>query len=272
MNLVGKILVFFIFVMSFVFMSFSLVVFGTHTNWKDRVLNPQTGFKAQLDKAKAENQALQAQLDQRVAELTAAQIAALQARAKAETENAALEEELNKLTAQVAQLETARAEATAGFNAAQANLTKLRTEVEQLREDIRVAQQGENEAFVTATTKNQQLLEATSTLANLQARQAELVQQVTELRNKVASSGLPGVAPLAQGKVVDLGNNRIEVSIGSDDGLAVGHRLDVYRGTKYLGRVEIVGVSPDRAVANIMGDYQQGSIQRNDDVFTVRES
>ena len=39
MNLVGKILIVLIFVMSLVFMSFAVAVYATHTNWRLRVMN-----------------------------------------------------------------------------------------------------------------------------------------------------------------------------------------------------------------------------------------
>jgi hypothetical protein len=272
MNLIGKIFVFCIFVMSLVFMAFSVMVYGTHTNWKERVLDPQTGLKKQLDDEKAKNQALTKTLEQREGELTAAQITALQARAKAETENQILRAEVQKLTGEVTQLETARSEATGGFTAAQASLTALTDEVEKLRQEIRDAQQAENTAFVTATEKNQQLLDNLSKLKILEARQAELVQQLTELRSKVASGGAPGTPPAVQGTVLDVRENRIELSIGSDDGLQVGHELDVYRGSKYLGRVRVSGISPDRAVATVLPSYQQGSIQRTDNVIAVRQT
>ena len=37
MNLVGKIFVVCIFVMSMVFASFSIMVYATHTNWRDEI-------------------------------------------------------------------------------------------------------------------------------------------------------------------------------------------------------------------------------------------
>ena len=37
MNLFGKILVFLILIMSFVFMTMALIVYATHTNWKQEI-------------------------------------------------------------------------------------------------------------------------------------------------------------------------------------------------------------------------------------------
>ena len=51
-----------------------------------------------------------------------------------------------------------------------------------------------------------------------------------------------------------------------DDGLQQGHELEVYRDDTYLGRVRIVTVRPDKAVAEVMKDYKRGFIQRGDRV------
>jgi hypothetical protein len=60
----------------------------------------------------------------------------------------------------------------------------------------------------------------------------------------------------------------LEISIGSDDGLRKGHKLEVYRGRSYLGRIEIREVAPDRAVAVILKDYRKGPIKKGDKVAT----
>jgi hypothetical protein len=61
----------------------------------------------------------------------------------------------------------------------------------------------------------------------------------------------------------------IEVSLGSDEGLRRGHKLDVYRLTGgYLGRAEVVDTNPDRAVARIIPEFRQGIIRKGDRVAT----
>ena len=58
----------------------------------------------------------------------------------------------------------------------------------------------------------------------------------------------------------------VEVSIGSHDGLKVGNKLEVFRGSKYLGRVKVVRLDDNRAVAEILKDFKQGQMQKGDDV------
>ena len=53
-----------------------------------------------------------------------------------------------------------------------------------------------------------------------------------------------------------------------DDGLKVGHSLDVYRGNTYLGRIVIKKTNPDRAVGQVKKELQRGQIKRGDRVTT----
>ena len=71
MNLVGKIFVVLITVMSFVFMAFALSVYATHQNWRLAVENPESevapgkplGLKFQLEAANKRKTELQDELD-----------------------------------------------------------------------------------------------------------------------------------------------------------------------------------------------------------------
>jgi len=60
----------------------------------------------------------------------------------------------------------------------------------------------------------------------------------------------------------------VEVTIGADDGLKVGNTLEVSRGAKYLGRIEIIQTSPDKSVGRVDRTFQQGQIQEKDRVAT----
>ena len=63
----------------------------------------------------------------------------------------------------------------------------------------------------------------------------------------------------------------LEISLGSDDGVGVGHDLQVYRnqnGRTLLGRAEVVHVIPDRSVGVITEQQEDRRIERGDAVTT----
>ena len=62
-----------------------------------------------------------------------------------------------------------------------------------------------------------------------------------------------------------------EISIGFDEGLRDGHLLDVTRDGRYITRVRVRKTEPDRAVAEILADFNEGIIQEGDRVDTAIE-
>src|SRR5688572_5433334 len=109
MTLVGKIFTVLIFVMSIVFMSFAVMVFATHRNWKEYATNTDTaggkklGLESQLTQAKQQKADADAQIQKLKDELkveSAARtqiLAALHTRAlQAEGQLATTEAELRK--------------------------------------------------------------------------------------------------------------------------------------------------------------------------------
>ena len=72
--------------------------------------------------------------------------------------------------------------------------------------------------------------------------------------------------PVVLGTVLAARKNFVEISIGSDDGMAVGEQLDVFRDDEFLGRVIIRRVGPDRSVAEVIPELRKGIIQKGDKV------
>jgi hypothetical protein len=64
--------------------------------------------------------------------------------------------------------------------------------------------------------------------------------------------------------------NLVEISIGADDGLRKGHKLEVVRmngATAYVGRIEVTQTTPDRAVCRVLPEMLKSPMQRGDRVF-----
>ena len=74
--------------------------------------------------------------------------------------------------------------------------------------------------------------------------------------------------PALDGRVIAIQKDLLQISLGQDDGLRIGHQLDVYRGALYLGRVQIRETQPSSAVCEIIPEYQKGQIRKDDNVIT----
>jgi hypothetical protein len=283
MTTVGKFLVIIIMVFSLLFLAFSTVVFTTEKNWKNEADNlkkkiddlsgkvkqaqnelttEKSNLKKSQDDITKQKGTFDARFAQQESDLKARQNELEQQRANLakalQTEEAALAE------AEQRKKETDNLRTILSDVQKQANDYGLRQT--QLNDEIRVLRR----QLETATTNNKDLRERVTLLSGALQR-AGLSSDVEQLR------GLKGPAPQVEGYVkrVDARNKRVEISIGSDDGLVVGHELDVWR-TKptpeYLGKIRIESVEPDQAVGLVLGKTVLGKkIEEGDNVApTIR--
>ncbi len=283
MNLIGKIFVVLIFAMSLVFMSFSVAVYGTHQNWKKTVDRPQSegapgaplGLKFQLENAK---QALQQAQDDRVkleADVAKENVAKRQALAKLESERDELQKQRDALAKQRDELIVKDKASVAALDASQQNLAKLTSEVGTLRDEIRDAQSQRDKQFDQVVKLTDQVHQAQGSLKRLDERNVQLAAQVAAQKNVLGAFGLSkdtpvdNLPPQARGKVLAVNqDNMLEISLGSDDGLRAGHTLEIFRGSNYLGRAQVLRAETDRAVGKILPGFRKGAIQKGDDVAT----
>ncbi len=287
MNLVGKIFVVLIFVMSLVFMSFAVAVYATHKNWKDVVTTTREeatrekplGLMYQLEDTRTRNQELKDQRDKLQQDVDAEKAAAIQVRSKLETERDLLKQELQEKEQSLAKHIEAQREAVAAMNATQANLDRLDKRVKVLEGDIDQAHHDRDAHFKQVVKLTDELHQAVNELKRLKARQITLVADLAKAENVLRHFGrtkdenISGEPPQVDGVVLATPRpDLIEISIGSDDGLLKGHRLEVVRLTggarTYVGRIEVVRTYPDKAVCRIIPEFRKSQTQRGDRVVS----
>jgi hypothetical protein len=277
MNLLGKICVVLILVLSLVFMTLAMAVYATHKNWYQAVTAPG-GLQEQLDNARDENNQLQDRYNRMEANLQAEIAQRTQRAAQAETERTALEQENRQITEQLATLNQNLATATAAVSATQKQNEQLNQQRDQLLAEIREEQQRRDNLFQIAKNATEELQQKLAEVSRLDEYVKQLVPEVAKYEAWLTSLGFnPQATPDAPAPTVDgvirvvrqAGSQRvIEVSIGSDDGLRRGHELLIYRGNRYLGKAEVKQTWPDRAVAEIHPSSIEGAIQEGDRVAT----
>jgi len=279
MTFVGKILVIVIMFFAVLFLGEAVVLFTTATNWKEK--------SAELKKANSDLQqkvtATKAEADARTADLKAAQTTAATQIEQLNTQIRTLEEARKtaegEITAARTQLETATQNARAALEEAQARVR----ETEILRTDLQAAQKQANLFKLQQTELTDRIRVMERDLGVAQDNNKGLRETVTQLSSYLRSKGLSddpeqvtnlvqrsgGAAPDVEGEVarVDARGQRAELTIGSDDGLAVGHELYVFRtgGTsEYVGKIHIDAVEPDKASGHIIQPYLGRKLQEGD--------
>ena len=197
---------------------------------------------------------------------------------------ASLEDEIKRLQADVTTtrgaLETAQTNARTALDEADAR----RKETDLIREQKSAVEKQANEFKLRQTELVEKIRELSRQLETATTNNKDLRDRVDRLGVALAVGRalrrpqpvqVAERPPPVQGEVarVDRRNQRVELTIGSDDGLVPGHELYLYR-TKprpqYLGKVRIISVDPDQAVGQVIGGILHGiKIQEGDNVSST---
>ncbi|MGA2031690.1 MAG: hypothetical protein ABSG68_05500 [Thermoguttaceae bacterium] len=194
-------------------------------------------------------------------QLSAERLNAQNVATKLAEENTRLKGEQQKDLETIAALEGKSRSLVSAMEAGQKELANLRVEVEGLRTQITEARNARDAKEKDVVRLTDELHNAVNELATLKKRSLELAEEFAKARDAANYSGVnyhsdfraKEPPPWFDGVVLATqGQNMVEISGGSDMGLLKGHKLEVVRGgNKYLGRVEVITVSPDRAVCQV---------------------
>ena len=286
MSFVGKVLVVVQLVLSVLFMALAGAVFSVHQNWKDKyekqgdvvkgALKSVTDTQAEMAITKADSQ--------KVADDTKAQVGALTAQLQiATTELAALKKKNNEdqqeLQTQTAIAQTKAKESIDRTTEAQEQRIANRSLQAALDETAKKLREIEDEKFGLSVEYN-----------NLKNKHNDGLEELAYLKALVAKVGLvadrrtaekmaappPPVEGLVKVVKADRTNRPkyVQISVGEDDGLLVGHTMDVMRSgvdgkdPQYLGKVRIISIDPDTAVCEVVESAKNGIIEVGDNVTT----
>lgn len=282
MNLIAKIFLFAVFIMSLMLMTLAGAIYVSHVNWKDEVeRTPEQceagqlpGYRHRLTEAEQERQKLEGQITHLQQQVAESERSRDQVLAKLQSAIVEKDQELKELRKDKEAREQDQRTKTALLEKTQKDLEQARNEVEALSKQAS-DQQAKVDAQVGRSAElSAKLAETKSFLAIAEERKAQLEKQVANARLLLQQSGLDidslpkDRVPTVDGQVIAVASGTIEVSLGSDDGLQVDHVLEVYRQGEYVGRAIVTSVRPDRAVARIVKEYARGIVQRGDRVTT----
>jgi hypothetical protein len=278
MTFVGKILVIVIMFFSLLFLGFSMVVFTTSKNWVVATKAEQkkvSDLNTKLNDAKAAVEASKKGLEE--------------AKAKFDQTSKQLENQLaasqDENTRNLAQVTTLRGQIGVATQTAKSTLDEVeakRTQTNQLREQKSAVEKQANEFKLHQAEQNDRIRELERSLDTAVKNNSELRERVARYVTLLTKSGLSTDISQIKGlespppvtgevKRVDPTNRRIEMTIGSDDGLVIGHELYLYRVSprpEYLGKVAVAQVDPDQAVAKVIGNTYLGKKIKEGDIVS----
>jgi hypothetical protein len=282
MTRVGQILVILLTCFSLLFMGFAVTVFTTRTNWREKYFALKTqkddlqkksdGYKQQIDSLTQDlSQAVVKNKEQGDANTVASKDQQKNYQLLLDNHKAA-REDVNKYSEQAKIYgEVAREKSK---------------EVTLLREQLKTTREQREDAVKKQFDTQTAYIELKGSYETLESRTKELEERSGKLEAILISRGISTNpdeqknrdavaqnAPPLEGVIlkVDPQGKIVEISLGSDDGLRKGHRLQVYRVKpqgKFVCTIEITNVDPDQAVARIIPNLKQGNPQEGDLVAT----
>jgi chromosome segregation ATPase len=278
MTFVGKILVIVIMAFSLLFLALSTVVFTTSRNWKVATAKE----KEDVVKLKKKVQDAQAVADAAKKGLEDAKVAHAEKEKVFNNTVASLQAESKR---DKGQSEEATKQLVAAEQTAKQALDEVedkRQQTDLLRTQLSAVEKQANDFRLHQADLNDQIRELQRTLDTATRNNSDLRERVAKFSTLLRSKGLSDDISQIRGlespppvvgeiKRVDSTNRRVEVTIGSDDGLVIGHELYIYRTTprpEFIGKVAIVTVDPDQAVAKVIGNTYQGKKIKEGDIVS----
>jgi hypothetical protein len=246
MNLVGKIFVVLILVMSLVFMGFAVAVYATHKNWRDAIERTESS---------------QVRLQSLEGLLTTAR------------------QERDQLQNESALLKQSERQAVQATKTAQDMLDAALARIDKLQTDIFEAYKERDTTFKNAVALTDQVIEKESEVERLKANKLSLLATMAQLKTAAEKLGVninasvDHIPPRLDGKVLaSRSNGLVEISLGSDDGIQRGHEAFISRDhagqSKFVAKIEIVTTTPEKSVGKVIPSYKKGPIERGDRVVT----
>ncbi len=277
MNLVGKIFVGIIALMSVVCLTISAVSYASHHNWKEK----SADLTKQLNDAKQQQQALTSQKSELESEIQANEQRYLSSIEALKTKADVLEKSNVELKQKNDQLQQDLEQRTAIIETNNSHIDDLRQQLSATAVDLASAQQLRANYLQDLAKTMEKLHELSAKYGDLEEKNDDLGKSYDEALTVLNQNGLsadpsdyadlPKFAVQGTIETVREGNDGLlMISIGSDDGLSEHNKLDVRRGDSYLGKVEVVTVEPNRAVCKVLPEYRQGVMMEGDDVYSQK--
>ena len=287
MTFTGKILVILNMIMGILFMGFAMIVYQTRVDLRGQ-LNSRD---QQISKTNAALTGTKTELQAKVEEITKLQTDQKQQDEQYKTQIANLEGSTNNLRKELADFRNRTARDEVVTNKATDNQNIRNEEIEQLRK-FREELIGQKAELVKENTElKDKLQQASNDLKQTIARNEVIVSQLGELERYVSAvrttykipgpeevlgtvtgDQVPPAPPNVEGIVtkVDEEGKFFQISLGEDDGLRPGQKLDIWRQKPkptYLGTGKVVTTEATTAVVTPITRVG-GVIQPNDRIGT----
>ena len=283
MTTVGKILVVLHLVLSILFMAFAGAVFTSQKNWRNHAIaqtaalakatQKQTDQQANFDKERIDTAAKLAKQADDIVKLTG--------------EKAALSNQVTALDANSKQLNVALDRVRDQADLSTTEATERKKEADEQREKTAVLYKTREELITGLQKFSDDKFALDLQIQQLTEKHERVLADLATMKRFLSSKNLttdPKLMlaqvtppPPLDGLITDYrkdakgGMEYVEISLGSDEGVNVGHKMTAYSTTgKYLGQIRLTQVYPDKSAGIVVKEEKAKNvtIQKGDHVTT----
>jgi predicted nucleic acid-binding Zn-ribbon protein len=274
MTTLGRVFTFLVLLLSVGFFIISLAVNSTHISHKTRLTSLQNQVK-QLETTNDELKKFTEQLKTSLSQEQGSRQKAL----------AALQIQLDSAKEQLAQTVKELNDKAAVLTAQTQQISETMDRQKLLNSQNETLKTELDKLITDRNDQRRKVISLTDALNGLKSVEADLLAEKARLQNdatlyqakaetataalKAAGISDPEDVPPTElkGEVLAVNSNQlVVVSVGKDDGLREGHKLEVFRNGQYLGRIEIRSLKDDQAIGQILTSFRKGYIQAGDKV------
>jgi predicted nucleic acid-binding Zn-ribbon protein len=270
MNWLGKTLTLLIFLMSVCFLVLSVMLGAAHRNWKIEAEN----FRARAKEYQLAADDAKAQIGRKDLTLEVERVARQRQLAQLESRLKIAIDDLRDRETKWKTEQANNADLLTKLNSTNQRLADQDKEVAELKEtNSKLAADVTNSVALVQNLTNEKY-ELENQLYDLKKLQADLTASLAQKTKVMKSVGISDtdptdhIVPPLDGVVRNVNADRklVGIGLGSDDGLRVGHEMDVYRNDKYIGKIRVTKTDFNVAVAEVIPDFMQDQIREGDHV------
>lgn len=271
MTLLGKIMTFVVLIMSIAFGVMGMMTYASHKNWRQAAEDLKAEYTEKANSLEQQKK----RIDELKLQVAQEKVARAQAISNLYAEgsdlakqNARLTTERNNLRNQASDLQNTLAQSSKRVLDLDQQNSKLRAQKIALIDSIQF-QQGQVVRLIDEIHRTDYTKETLRERAEQLASDIAEYERVMVAFNLDKNSLTDFIPPAVDGKITavsKVSKDRVQISLGENDGLKKGHEFDVLRGPDYVGRMKLISVDSNTAVGRMV--LQEMPVRVNDRVTT----
>lgn len=271
MNKIGNILTVLILLMSTVFLVIAIMVAASDRSWKQAAADLQI----QAKNAKDAVNRIRGNTVKKEKLLEAERVARALQISQLESQLRTLKDQLKSESDRLVDSEGRESALVAELNVSQKRIDDLVKQLNKQKDNNRKYVDDIAIQFQTVQNLQNKLYEADNQITNLTARKMDLEALVAKyskvaLKNNISINDLTDHIPPKVESIVSktLRGGLFEIKLGEDDGVRVGHQMDIFRKRRFVGQGRVVKTDHNIAVLKVIEGMMNDQVKEGDYVST----